>query len=1042
MSDTLCRKQSYHSFIICCAVICALVLGLFTAFRMLDVLAEDKEAEEEIKLSVDFTKGGNGYSAVLYNNENGLPTSEANAIAQTSEGFIWIGSYSGLIRYDGNTFERMDSTTGIASVVSLHVDQQDRLWVGTNDSGVAMINKNEVLMFDKSDGLKSSSVRAIEEDDAGLIYIATAKGIAVIDHAMTLQVILDERVSEQYIRCIKAGPNNVIYGVTQDGAVFTMQNGEVTSFYDAKALGISEVISAEPDMEHEGFLYLGTEDSIVYRGRLGERFPNRTEIDVSPLRYVNSITCINEQIWVTSDNGIGYQENGEMHVLDSIPLNNSIEHFLVDYSGNLWFTSSRQGVMKIVPNQFTNIFERFDLPDMVVNSTCMYGERLFVGTDRGLTVLSGQEVLAELPLRSCVSASGKELAGSDLLQMLDGVRIRAIRKDQKNRMWFSTYSEFGLICYDGEGAVCYLQADGMPSERVRTTCECTDGTILAPCSGGGVAVIINGKVTDVYDEEDGLGNADILTAEEANNGDILFGSDGDGLFVLSNSGLKHLGTEDGLSSDVIMRIKKDRKRDIFWIVTSNSLAWMDSDYKIRTVNRFPYSNNFDLYENSREDLWILSSNGIYVTTADELMANEEALSPVFYGKDNGLPCITTANSYSELTEDGNLYIAGTTGVASVNIEETFESISDVKMAVPYVGVDGKYVFPNKNGVFEIPSDVKKLTIYPYVYTYSLMNPKVTYSLEGFEEDPVTVLRSNLGPVDYTNLSGGQYRYVMTLKDTMGSGSKTMSVEIVKTKAIHELTWFRVLVILGIAAVIAAIALLYSGYKTRVLEKKAEENRIFIREMTEAIANTIDMKDTYTKGHSNRVAKYTRLLAEELGLGKEEAEKYYNIALLHDIGKIGVPAEVLNKPGKLTDDEFNIIKSHSMLGYRALKNISIMPELAIGAGSHHERPDGKGYPQGLKGEEIPRVAKIIAVADTFDAMYSDRPYRKRMNFDKAVSIIREVSGTQLDPEVVNAFLSLVDKGLLKAEDDTGGGSMEDIDNIHKKFEKQETDKTKQ
>lgn len=194
-----------------------------------------------------------------------------------------------------------------------------------------------------------------------------------------------------------------------------------------------------------------------------------------------------------------------------------------------------------------------------------------------------------------------------------------------------------------------------------------------------------------------------------------------------------------------------------------------------------------------------------------------------------------------------------------------------------------------------------------------------------------------------------------------------------------------------------------------------------------------MKDKYTNGHSSRVAEYTAMLTKELGYDEDIVEQYYNIALMHDIGKIGVPPEVLNKPGKLTDKEFAIIKSHSALGYNTLKDISIMPELAIGAGSHHERPDGKGYPKGLKGDEIPRVAQIIAVADTFDAMYSDRPYRKRMNFDKVVSIMREVRGTQLQDDVVDAFLRLVDKGVMRAPDDTGGGTTEDIDNIRKKFD---------
>ncbi len=213
----------------------------------------------------------------------------------------------------------------------------------------------------------------------------------------------------------------------------------------------------------------------------------------------------------------------------------------------------------------------------------------------------------------------------------------------------------------------------------------------------------------------------------------------------------------------------------------------------------------------------------------------------------------------------------------------------------------------------------------------------------------------------------------------------------------------------------------------LIEQQKRDKKL-TREIIEAFAKVVDLKDAYTQGHSSRVAQYTEMLARELGYDDETVEKYYNIALMHDIGKVGVPDNVLNKPGKLTDEEFGLIKSHTSRGYEVLKSISIMPEIAIGAHAHHERPDGKGYPLGLKQEEIPRVAQIIAVADCFDAMYSNRPYRSRMNFEKAVSIIKEVSGTQLTPDVVDAFLRLVDKGEFRAPDDRGGGTMESIENI--------------
>ena len=139
---------------------------------------------------------------------------------------------------------------------------------------------------------------------------------------------------------------------------------------------------------------------------------------------------------------------------------------------------------------------------------------------------------------------------------------------------------------------------------------------------------------------------------------------------------------------------------------------------------------------------------------------------------------------------------------------------------------------------------------------------------------------------------------------------------------------------------------------RGLELKQRENALFISEITTAFAKVIDMKDSYTNGHSFRVAKYTAMLARELGCDEETVEKYYRIAQLHDVGKIGIPKSVLNKPGKLADDKYEIIQSHTLKGYDVLKDISIMPELATGAQAHHERPDGKGYPNHLKAEEIP------------------------------------------------------------------------------------------
>ena len=1000
------------------------------------------------KKSDDPTENREGFAAYLYDNTTGLPTPEANAIVETPDGFIWIGSYGGLIRYDGNTFERFDSRTGIASVNELFVDSNGNLWVGTNDSGVGVIDKfGNAKMYNKKDGLPSASIRAFAEGPDGKIYIGTTQGVAYVDTNGSLIWIDDSLINHSYIMQMELGNDGIVYCLTKESVVFTLENGSVGKFFDSDNLGIDDGIlrAMATDPKNPGYLYLGVykdsdrqTGSKIWYGKLENGgFESAKKINCKPLIYINYFEFVGDDLWVCANNGIGnYKGGDEISVLKDIPMTASVEDMIIDYQGNLWFASSKQGIMKVVPNQFTDVFNKYGIDKAVVNSTCYYDDKLFIGKDSGLTVISTDGKLDRLRLNYSQTASGIHLGYLDLISMLEKVKIRSIITDSKNNLWISTFGDLGLIRYNNGNVVTFGKAEGLPeSQRIRTVYERSDGSYLVACTGG-VAVLRDDKVEKIYGTESGISNIEILTVAEGSNGDIIAGSDGDGIYIIGESGTTHIDTANGLMSDVVMRVKKAQSKDVYWIVTSNSIAYMTPDYEVHTIKNFPYSNNFDMYENSSGDVWVLSSNGIYVISADELIANGD-ITPVFYGMDNGLPIIANSNSYSCVTPEGNLYIAGSTGVAKVNIESDFENVNDVKMTVPYVDADGVKIYPDSEGKFVVPYTVKKITIYPYVCSYNLMNPKVTYKLEGFGSYESTVKRSELSSIDYTNLKGGTYVFRMTLADSMGhsSGDDIFSITIVKQMALYEYWWFKILVAFLLLAALALIVYLYVRRKTKALVKKQEENKLLIREIVEAFAKTIDMKDKYTNGHSKRVAEYTAMLARELGYNEETVEKYYNIALLHDIGKIGVPGEVLNKAGRLDDEEFKTIKSHTSLGYNVLKDISIMPELSVGAESHHERPDGKGYPQGLKGDEIPRVAQIIGVADAFDAMYSNRPYRNRMNFEKVVSIIEGAKGTQLTEDVVDAFLRIVERGGFRAPDDVGGGTTEDIDNIHKRFDKE-------
>lgn len=178
-----------------------------------------------------------------------------------------------------------------------------------------------------------------------------------------------------------------------------------------------------------------------------------------------------------------------------------------------------------------------------------------------------------------------------------------------------------------------------------------------------------------------------------------------------------------------------------------------------------------------------------------------------------------------------------------------------------------------------------------------------------------------------------------------------------------------------------------------------------------IANTLDAKDSFTEGHSRRVAAYAYALAKKLGMSEADAKNVKTIGLLHDIGKIGISDSVLHKPGKLTDDEYSIMKMHPTIGAEILKDIKSIEGLAVGAHYHHERIDGKGYPDGLKGDEIPWIAKIICVADCFDAMNSNRVYRSRFSMEYILDELKKNEGTQFEPEIAEAMISLVKENAL-------------------------------
>ncbi|MDC7124692.1 MAG: HD domain-containing protein [Spirochaetales bacterium] len=937
---------------------------------------------------------GKGYSCSLYNVNEGYPVSGARAIVQTSDGFIWIGDYSGLFRFDGRKFEIMRAEN-LTSVISLFADTQNRLWIGSNDRGLAMYQNGNFTSWGKDSGIKSFSVKTITEDNNGNIIFGTRKGLYYIDKSLNLHEFKDERVSSQYIRNLDCDPNGRIAGNTSNGDIFIIQDLSITNYFKASELDIPKVRSIFLDKNKTGKIYIGTVKNIIGIMDLDSKEKELNTFSTGELRNINKVYP--EQagnLWICADNGIEcLTKDGDLVKLHNSQMDNSVENMMIDYESNLWFVSSRQGVMKIVENPFNNISQRAGLSNFVVNAIAKYHDNLYIGTDTGLHILDKNNQIIENKLTSALAKT----------------RIRSISVDSKDNIWICTFSNYGLLKSDSNFNITSINTDkGLCSNRVRSMIEMSNGNI-AVASDGGVNIIKDDKVIAKHTSEDGLFNNSILSICEGKDGVIYAGSDGGGIYIIHPTGIIiNLTEENGLKSGVILQIKKDPDQPIYWLITGNSISYLSDDV-IHNITNFPYHNNFDIFF-SGDKSWILGGNGIYTLNKTDLY-NNNLDNYKYYGINDGLPSYATANSKSLLDSDKMLYVAGASGVFTISLNANKNTKTNpVRLSIPQIIIDGERYFISPGEKIKIQKQCHRLTMNCYVLSNILKDQKVEYNLEGFDTQTNTTTRTKLSPITYTNLQGGKYVFHLIAKNNE-TNTKNNEIEftIIKKKKFIETVWFFISMLATIMLISLLAAYIFYRIKTKRLRDKEARDKMLLQQVIAAFSKTIDYKDNYTVGHSVRVAKYTALIAKRMGFSKEEIEKFYNIAMLHDVGKLIIPDEILNKKEQLNDDEYKVMKSHTEMGYDILSNINIFPDLALGAEYHHEKIDGTGYPKGLKYEEIPISVRIISVADTYDAMGSTRSYRKGMPTEAIIEELKKASGTQLDPEIVNCILDLIKEG---------------------------------
>ncbi len=943
----------------------------------------------------------NTYVQTIYNSENGLPGGSANDIAQTGDGIIWIGTYGGLYTYDGRTFTWVDEYDSVKNAISLYTDDEDRLWVGTNDSGLSIISDRKIAgCITEKDGLPSDSVRCIVRDSNGLYYVGTSAELSVVELSDSLSVKYTfSQIT--YVNDMDTDLNGHVAAVTNSGMLYVL-NGEsitdsISDFNGAKFTCVT--------YGNDGALYAGTADGyvVVYKMN-GDKVEQMLASKSDTLLNIQSVYITpDDTMFVCADNGVGYMtDDGAHHSLNTNEFNNSIDHCMVDYQGNIWFTSSRLGLLNLSQSVFTETYYEAGLTEKVVNTVAEWNGRLYFGTDVGVDV---------------VDMNYNNISDDNISAALENVRVRNLTVDSHNNLWIGTTSK-GLYCAAPDGSIThYDTSDGLIGQTYRTVIEY--GSEIVAAGNSGISYIKGGAVTDNIGADGGLANPVVLCLLDIGGGKILAGTDGGGVAVIEDKKVTRIiGKDDGLSSGVILRIVKSNDYDCIYIVTSNSICCMNGDLTdIRVLDRFPYNNNYDCVISDDGTVFVLSSAGIYVVEESDLLADgEDAVDYKLFDAERGFKKSLTPNAWNYIDDNFNLYLATDTGVVCMNLKDydTFEG--SYKMMVNTVIVDGEELDVSGNSVIHIPRDAERVEIVPQVINYAINTPYVYAYLEGIDGEPDAVLQSRLNNSVYTNLPVGTYTYHLAVLDSMGHEVVSeVTYTIVKDKEIYDNWWFYLYAVVVFAAIIAYLTWLF--FRTQIqrtinVQKRelqlARDHAEMGNETVLTIARTVDAKDENTSQHSYRVSEYSVLIARKLGFTEEECENLRKAALLHDIGKIGIPDSVLNKPGKLTEEEYDMMKSHVVKGGEILSKFKMIDHVAEGALYHHERYDGTGYVHGLKGEEIPLYARIIGIADAFDAMTANRVYRKRLDIDYVLRELKRCSGTQFDPKLVTIMLDLIER----------------------------------
>ena len=948
-----------------------------------------------------------------------LEVSGAEAICQTDDGYVWIAQYSGLTRYDSQeyvtykSFTENDTKYDIINVRALAANG-NTLYVATNKN--LFVYKDYQFSYVNID---AGVIRDMTLDkEHGLLYISS------VDQGATLYNIKTGVASK--LKGLESGSVNDIALDTIRNSFYYQTDAGVFNDYGNEIYSYPRVLDI---YSYGDILYIGNDDGLIKRYDMASHLFYE---DISVHDQINKMLYSKEAdtLFVACENNGLYCvnfSNQEPSIASAGELENKNQliDLMIDYQGNLWLAShfaGSSGVSIITKNALLDL-----LYDDVIWQEVLEIDRGVLAIER---YLDTQYIVSSKSIYAYDLKEGKIVTDNVIMETINAYATeKAISYSPKdveifnNKVYFAI-TGIGLVEYDPATDNVVIYDSEYITSHLEKVVEVPDTSIIAAmrCLRSfdnylaigytrGVAKFDGNKFSAM-----GTGPTSVLYLSKSKEGKLLFNRSA-GIFEIDDdfTSYTQIPTIEGVEGNVLKFLVDGDK--IYYNLNSRlfKAELINGEYvqseiiiphikgSIVELSKIAYNSMYGL---KRYKYVIASQTQIYIV--DKL--DTDTLSDYeFYDATNGLKNIAANTSGYYDSSDQKYYFQSTNGIFVYDFNEERSLSVPVKIDAHSIVLDGVEYFGNN---INISKDTYRITINLSIFGFKPHKGyAIYYKLDGIDKD-YHLMGGDDYSINFTNLAGGKYKFHAYALDEHGQKSNEIHITLNKEKKIIEHAYFWIIIALLALSIVVGIAFFIIQLRTRRALRKQLEYKHITVESIQAIARTIDAKDEYTNGHSTRVGYYSRIIAENLGMSKDELDNMYYIALLHDIGKIAIPDKILNKPGKLTDEEFLVMKSHTTRGAKILKGISTIPHIIEGAKSHHERWDGRGYPEGLKGEEIPYVARIICCADCIDAMATRRVYKEPIPLEDIAKEFERCAGTNFDPNIAKVVVNMIHAGKLK------------------------------